>query len=97
MSRKYIPKKQTYYSPYEFKCKFHDNCDTCPYPACTLDGYDPTRKQRLFNPPTFRWTAESAEKYNRLQQLKLPVIALANIFDCTVGTMTRIIQNGGNV
>lgn len=95
MTRTYKPKKRTYTSPYEFKCKFHDNCDTCSLPACSMDGYDPTRKQRRYNPPSFAWTPDRVEKYHRLEPLKLSIPVLANIFDCTVGTMIQIVQNGG--
>ena len=95
MTRRYVTKKRTYVSGYEMKCKFHDCCDTCNLPACAMDGYDPTRKQRRFNAPSFRWTPERAEKYHRLEPLKLSFPVLANIFDCTVETINEIVQNGG--
>lgn len=95
MARRYVQKKRTYVSFYEMKCEFCDSCETCNLPACSMDGYDPTRKQRRFNAPSFSWTPERAEKYHRLEPLKLSIPVLANIFDCTVGTMIRIVQNGG--
>ena len=95
MTRHYDTKKLTYVSGYEMRCKYHSDCNTCPFPACSMDGYNPKRKQRRFNAPSFSWTPEYAEKYHRLAPLKLSIPVLANIFDCTVGTMIRIVQNGG--
>lgn len=95
MTRRYIQKKRTYVSPYEMKCEFCDSCDKCSLPACSMDGYNPNREERRFNPPSFSWTPERAAKYHRLESLKLSIPVLANIFDCTVGTMNEIVQNGG--
>ena len=67
-------------------CKYHANCDTCPFPACCYDGYDPTYEPPAKGRKEKRWTASDIQHWNELERLPYPLddATLANIFRTTV-------------
>lgn len=66
-------------------CKYHANCDTCPFPACCYDGFDPTYEEPQKKKEK-RWTASDIQHWNELERLPYPLddATLANIFRTTV-------------
>lgn len=67
-------------------CKYHGNCDTCPYPACVFDGFDPGWEIPVKKVPVSkRWTPTEVQHWNELERLPEPLddTTLANIFRTT--------------
>ena len=66
-------------------CKWHPDCSTCPFPACTMDGYDPLWRTPK-RPQNKRWSPGEIEHWNELTHLPEPLsdTVLANIFRTTV-------------
>ncbi len=70
-------------------CAYHNDCDTCPFPACTLDGYDPTLKNITHR--TDAWSAKELEHLKELTYLDLPLDVMENIFRRSPNEIKRVI------
>ena len=70
----------------ETGCKYHPDCDRCPFPACVFDGYDPEYEPPKRCKKEKRWTANDIQHWNELERLPEPLSdeTLANIFRTTV-------------
>lgn len=65
-------------------CRYHANCDSCPFPACIYDGYDPTWEPPK-NPKAKHWSVSDINHWNELERIPTPLddATLANIFRTT--------------
>ena len=63
-------------------CKYHADCDSCPFPACVYDGYDPYWEEPRKEPTVKHWTDLERQHWNELENLPVPLDddTLANIF-----------------
>lgn len=84
-----ISRLQKYMKSSNTGCKYHADCDTCPFPACVFDGFDPSyippKKTKLEK----RWTPTDIQHWNELEHLPTPLSdeTLANIFHTSVPTI----------
>ena len=64
-------------------CKHHIDCDSCPFPACVFDGYDPNWEIPVKKVPVSKhWTDSERQHMAELENLPEPLDddTLANIF-----------------
>lgn len=59
-------------------CRDHEDCFTCPYPACRFDGYRPKFNYKSFKHKA--WTPREREHLKELLYTDISYKTLSNIF-----------------